>query len=283
MTESPAPKIFRCAVNGVGLRVYEHGAGDPLLLIHGQFGDYLDWEPLLEPLAARHRVIALDLPGFGDSEKPDRDYSAELFVRSLQGVLAELGVLRVTPVGISFGGQLALYFALAHPEKVSRLVLINSGGFHPWSDAEKQMARTRASAESIAGWTPEIISPLFGTIFALPSEFRDRYLAKQAAKISRTDYLDYARAVSRAVELAVNTFLLERVSEITCPVLLLWGEKDTIIPVAQAQRALEKFPHAQLTTLAHAGHMLPMDAPEHCVRAIEEFLEAHPEFERGAA
>jgi pimeloyl-ACP methyl ester carboxylesterase len=271
----------RCEVDGVGIHVYDHGAGEALLLIHGQFGEYLDWDPVLEPLAARHRVIAVDLPGFGHSDKPDRAYTAEFFVRSLQGVLDHLGVRRVTPVGISFGGQIALYFALAHPHRVSRLVLVNSGGFHPWSETEKQTARTRLSAESIAAWTPEIIPSLFGAIFAAPSEHRERYLAKQAARISRRDYPDYARAVARAVELAVNTFLLERVSEIACPVLLLWGEKDSIIPVEQAQRALEKFPRAQLTTLAHAGHMLPMDAPEHCVRAIGEFLKGHSQSERG--
>src|ERR1051326_4820043 len=106
---SPAPRTSDASRDFVTTRkldqtevcVYERGTGRPLLLIHGQFGDHLDWEPVLQPLSERYRVIAPDLPGFGDSSKPDASYSAEFFTRHLKLLLDALGVDRAAVAGNS--------------------------------------------------------------------------------------------------------------------------------------------------------------------------------------
>src|ERR1043166_691919 len=77
------------------LRCVDLGKGPPMLLLHGMFGDYLDWEPVIEPLAERFRVIAVDLPGFGDSDKPDTEYDSELFIGAIRALLQDLGIPKV--------------------------------------------------------------------------------------------------------------------------------------------------------------------------------------------
>src|SRR5258708_14811590 len=117
---------------------YDRGRGPALVLIHGMFGDHLDWEPVLEGLAERHRVIAVDLPGFGESLKPDIDYDVCVFTLALAELLDRLGIERAVFAGNSFGGQIAMAFALEHPERVEKLVLITTGGLHEYSEQDIQ-------------------------------------------------------------------------------------------------------------------------------------------------
>ncbi|MFQ5737712.1 MAG: alpha/beta fold hydrolase [Acidobacteriota bacterium] len=245
-----------------------------LVLIHGMFGDYLDWEPVLQPLARRQRVIAIDLPGFGASDKPNREYTGEFFVDSLHGLLQELGVQRATLVGNSFGGQIALLYALRYPGEVERLILVDSGGFRPFTEEEKALTRQRFGEAAIAALTPEINEMLFAPLFTAPTEIRQRYLQKQNAKLARADYLAYAHAVASSIQLSVSTFLLDRLPEIECPTLLLWGEKDQAVPLELARQALEKLPRARLTVVPGCGHVLQLDCPEDFLQAVEGFLES---------
>src|SRR6266481_1527934 len=96
---------------------YDHGKGPVLVLIHGMFGDFTDWDPILEPLSKKHRVIAIDLPGFGASSKPPVEYTGDFFVAALKALLDKLKIPRATLVGNSFGGIVCMLFALRHPER----------------------------------------------------------------------------------------------------------------------------------------------------------------------
>ena len=247
------------------------GEGPPLVLIHGMFGDHLDWETVLEPLAQRHRVIAMDLPGFGDSEKPDREYTAEFFVAALDELLQSLGVERASVVGNSFGGILSVLYTLAHPRKVERLVLVSSGGLRPFGGEEKRLAVERLSEESLLALTPAAHRQMFPRIFAKSGKTQERYFAKQDAKLARADYPAYVRAIVSSIRLVLSTYLLERLREVCCPTLLLWGDRDTVFPVELARQALARLPQGKLEILPGGGHMLQADCPEEFVAALEEF------------
>ena len=93
-------------IEGIDIQLYDRGSGEPLLLLHGMFGDCFDWEPVLEPLSRGYRVNAVDLPGFGGSGKPDVECTGEFFVRHIDALLHQLGVNKVTIVGNSLGGIL---------------------------------------------------------------------------------------------------------------------------------------------------------------------------------
>jgi len=252
---------------------FDRGEGDALLLIHGMFGDHLDWEPVLEPLSRRHRVVAPDLPGFGDSEKPDCEYTEEIFTSALEGLLSGLEIQRATVVGNSFGGILAQIFALRCPERVDRLILVGSGGFRRRSTEEGRTALERFNEQTIRAMTPELIRQIFAPVFARQSPERERYIERQIGKLARPDYPAYARAIERSIQLALRLYTLDRLAEIRVPVLLLWGEKDLPVPLAEAQLALAQLRHGRLEVFAGCGHAPQLEDPAAFVRAVEAFTE----------
>jgi len=259
-------------VGTIRVACFDRGRGDVLLLIHGMFGDHLDWEPVLEPLARQHRVVAPDLPGFGDSDKPDCQYTGELFTNALESLLSKLEIPRATVVGNSYGGILAQLFTLRYPEKVERLILVGSGGFRERTEGEKASARERLSEEVIRGMTPEVVREIFAPVFARQSPARERYLEKQIRKLAQPDYPAYARALAQNVRLALNLYTLDRLAEIRVPVLLLWGELDRPVPLAEAQLALPQLQQGRMEVLAGSGHAPQLDDPAAFVEAVQRFL-----------
>jgi len=251
---------------------YDRGEGPVVVLIHGMFGDFLDWEPVLEPLAASQRVIAVDLPGFGGSSKPRREYSAEFFVASLHEFFQQLRLKEFILVGNSFGGQIAMLYALQHRESVSKLALVNSGGFRKHTVEERAMLEARFSESILAGLAPAINEILFSTVFSHASENSERYLAKQNSKLLRADYPAYAYALASSIRLSLSTYLMDRLQELQCPTLLVWGENDQVLPVAQAELALTQLRLGQLKAIPGCGHAPQLECPAEFLRTVQPFL-----------
>lgn len=257
----------------VGNRVayYDRGQGPVLLLLHGMFGDHLDWEPVLEPLSTSFRVIAPDLPGFGNSDKPDIEYSAEFFVETLHELVSSLGLSDVTLVGNSFGGSIAILYSIAHPISVARLVLVSSGGMRRYSASEVEQVNLRFSEQNVGAFSPAVQEMMLSPIFGRHSPNRDRYMAKQAAKLVRADFLDYARSLSRAARMAFPLYLRQRLTEISCPTLLVWGDADVVFPPELAHQALAILQAGKLVLLPGCGHVPQLDDPGAFAAAVREF------------
>lgn len=251
---------------------FDHGSGSALLLIHGMFGDYLDWEPVLAPLSKCHRVIALDLPGFGRSDKPARTYSEAFLVETLDHFLEFLRLRVVTVIGNSFGGLVSILYALHHPERVERLVLVDSGGFEEYSETQKIFKQERFSTARLAALAPDDIGTMFAPVFAKESENRQRYLRRQGSKLQMENYPAYAAAVASSIELAISRCTLEQLNQIGCPTLLLWGGEDKVLPVSQAEKALERLSQGKLVVLPGCGHAPQLDCPEAFLTALGAFL-----------
>jgi len=247
--------VKRQNAGGVEINYFEGGDGPDLVLLHGMFGDYLDWEPVLGLLAERFHVVAPDLPGFGESEKPDVAYSGEFFVESLDALFAAIGLQEMVLAGNSFGGQIAMLYALRHPEKVSQLVLVDSGGFREVPEGERAMARTILSRENLLKMPPVMIPLIFSKVFVKESVEKERYLAKQTAKLKAGDYAEYVRALVRSIDLSMATNLLEELGKIKCPVLLISGKEDSVVPREQAEEAARRLPAARLEVMEKCGHM----------------------------
>jgi pimeloyl-ACP methyl ester carboxylesterase len=228
---------------------------------------------VLEPLAQSHRVIAVDLPGFGASGKPLREYSADFFLSTLHDLLGQLGLKEATLVGNSFGGQIAMLYALSHPGFVAKLVLVDSGGFQRYTDEEKAFTETNFGEPVLAALTPEIHAIIFAPLFARASETSRRYLERQNAKLRRPDYPAYAHVLASSVRLALSTYLLDRLPEIQCPVLLVWGEQDQVLPAAQASQAMARLRHGQLKVIPGCGHAPQLECPREFLEAIGPFLD----------
>lgn len=238
----------------------------PLILIHGQFGSHEDWLPVLEPLSETHRVFAVDLPGYGRSEKFQGQVTVDTFVEAIRG----LGLERPWIAGNSWGGTVAMSYALRYP--AAGLILVGSAGFRIYPQADLEIIYRRLGREPLLAMTAREVRALFGPIFAQPSEHTERYLDKQIAMLAREDYPAYVAGLQQTIPLAHETYLLPRATELKVPVLLVWGEEDTRIPVQFGRAAAAAIPGSRLEVLPGIAHVPQIEAPVRFVELVRDFV-----------
>ena len=242
--------------------------GDVVLLVHGYGGDRNSWLFLQEPLAARHRVYALDLPGHGTSDKDVGDGSVGILADALLGVLDAIGAERAHLVGHSLGGAAAVAAAARDPRRISSLTLIAPSGFG--SAINAGYLRGFADAQ-----TRRELKPVVGQLFA-DEGLVTRQLVEDLLAYKRLDGVD------EALHALADTLLdgdAQRGDPATAaaqvaalggavPVTVVWGRADRIIPAAQA----EAVPGAVRRLIDGAGHMPHMERPAEVQAAIEETI-----------
>ncbi len=256
------------------LRVRDSGPRDApaVILLHG-FGASLDtWDAWADALARRHRVIRFDLPGSGLSA-PDRagDYTDARSVALLLALMDRLGVARASLVGHSIGGRIAWTFAALHPERVDKLVLVAPDGF--------------ASPGFAYGKAPAVPALLQAMRFVLPKALLRMNLEPAYANPAvltdavTTRYHDLMLAPgARAAMLArmAQTVLVDPVpvlKRIRAPTLLVWGERDAMIPFANSADYLAAVPDVRRVAIADAGHVVQEEASDASVAAAVDFLD----------
>ena len=245
-----------------------------ILLLHG-FGASLqawdDWAPALEK---NLRVLRIDIPGFGLSGPAvNQDYSDAADVARVIAVMDQLGVQQVIVAGHSMGGRIAWNLAAAHPERVSKLVLLSPDGFpDPNAKSDKTYevpALLGLLPYSLPQWALRMggVAPAFADDSQLTPQMMQRYHDMMLAPGVRTALLERMRQTR-------NSDPVARLKSITVPTLLIWGEKDAFIPVSNAQDYLNAMPQAKLVTLPGVGHVLHEEAPQASVQAVLDFLSA---------
>lgn len=245
-----------------------------ILLLHG-FGASLqawdDWAPALEK---NLRVLRIDIPGFGLSGPAvNQDYSDAADVARVIAVMDQLGVQQVIVAGHSMGGRIAWNLAAAHPERVSKLVLISPDGFpDPNAKSDKTYevpALLGLLPYSLPQWALRMggVAPAFADDSQLTPQMMQRYHDMMLAPGVRTALLERMRQTR-------NSDPVVRLQSIKAPTLLIWGEKDAFIPVSNAQDYLKAMPQAKLVTLPGVGHVLHEEAPQASVQAVLGFLSA---------
>jgi pimeloyl-ACP methyl ester carboxylesterase len=261
-------------IHGHRLAYATSGQGPVLLLVHGIGASHEHWRHLLAPLARRHTVIAPDLPGHGRSDPTAGDYSVGGLAAGLRDLLLLLGHPRATIVGHSLGGGVAMQFAYQFPELTERLVLISSGGLGP-----EVSPLLRAAALPGAGPFIAATAPLAA---ALARTRAARSLAIEAAAIF-AGYAELADPTRRAAFLATLRSVIalggQRVSALdriylaeAAPVLIAWGERDRLVPVAHAHHAHRGIPGSRLELFPGVGHLPQLEAPDALLTALELFL-----------
>jgi len=254
------------AVDGVRLRTIRAGAGDTtLVLVHG-FGESLTtWRAVLDRLAERNRVVALDLPGFGGSDKPDSSYSLAVMTRRLSRFLDEWTNGPVVLVGHSMGGELAASLALERPDRIKLLVLIAPAGYRIglWGIAD---GMTTGKAERIGRYLAlrSFITPIHDPGWLFEPDWAARY--------DLTGDPAYSRAASRVLEEFDFTELRDRFREISQPTLLIWGGLDPVVPFSVGDSLHRAIPCSRLLPLPGAFHRPQAEAPDTVAAEIERFL-----------
>lgn len=270
---APGLKPRRCPLRGGGaLRLLEGGEGPPVVLLHGRGNAASMWFPLLGGLAREHRVLAVDLPGFGCSSVPagplrTAEDGLRFFVEPVEELLSTLGPGPMTLVGHSLGGLVSLELALRGRVPVERLVLVDAMGLGP------EMARDarlffRVGPERVA----RVLGPrLFGRIAPLPDSPLNRRLAALGYELMTVPggRPEATRAFNTLVPLTGGVFhRSERLGEVKQPTLLYWGEHDTVLPVSLAEAAVKVMPHAQLARVP-AGHSPHLEQPDQAVSKLK--------------
>ncbi len=267
---SPADKLD---VGGTTLHLRDEGppTAPPVILLHGFGASLHSWEPWVRALSRDHRVISLDLPGCGLSPPdPDGDYSDGRVVRLLLALLEQKGIARASIIGHSIGGRIAWRLAAEHPERVEKLVLIAPDGFaspgFEYGVAPKVPAMMSLMRHILP--KPLLRANLvqsYGDPAALTRANLDRYHDLMLAPGNRRALLDrMAQTVLTDPQPA-----LERIA---APVLLLWGEKDALIPFDNAQDYLRHLPDARLVSFPKLGHLPQEEAPEETLPPVAAFL-----------
>jgi pimeloyl-ACP methyl ester carboxylesterase len=260
-------------VEGIRLHVCDSGPKDApaLLLLHGFGASLHTWEPWAQALEPSFRVIRIDLPGSGlTGADPANDYTDARAVRLLVALLDRLGVPRASMIGNSVGGRIAWKLAAMHPERVEKLVLIAPDGF--------------ASPGFAYGVSPKVPAVLGLMRVALPRSLLRMNLAPAYADPARledatlTRYHDLLRApgVRTAMLARLEQTVLEPpepwLRKIAAPTLLLWGEQDAMIPIANAQDYLSAVPNGLLVSLPGLGHVPFEEAPAPALAPVIAFL-----------
>jgi pimeloyl-ACP methyl ester carboxylesterase len=267
-------------LHGERVAYREAGQGPAVLLVHGMAGSSRTWRAILPRLSERHRVLAPDLLGHGQSAKPRGDYSLGAFAVWLRDFLDVLGVARVTLVGHSLGGGVAMQFVHQHPDYCDRLVLISSGGLGP------ELGKTlRLMSAPGAEFVLPVIAPPFAVslgdkiksrlgamgIHSARAEETWNAYSSLSDRNSREAFLRTLRSVADYRGQAVSAFnRLHFASGLST--LLIWGDDDAIIPVAHAGAAQRAQPGSRLVVLPRVGHYPHVEAADTVSTEIQEFV-----------
>lgn len=275
-------QVHRAQVRNIQLGYVDEGTGDRvILMIHGLGSNAKGWQQNIPELSRQHRVIAVDLPGYGMSDKGHYQYTLSFYAQVLTEFLAELNVEKATWMGHSMGGQIAMVAALNHPEQVERLVLISPAGFEEFTDGEGDWMRKAVSPDFVKDTTIRGIAiNLKSNFHEAPAE-ADFMITDRIQVRGAKDFDRYCYAVAENVEAMLDEPVLERLGDIQQPALVLFGENDRLIPnrylhgghtekVALAGSSM--MPDAQLVMVPRCGHFVQFEKPEETNAAVLDFL-----------
>jgi pimeloyl-ACP methyl ester carboxylesterase len=279
-TNPAALRAQTLSLHGRSISYLEAGEGPVLLLIHGMAGTCENWRGVIEPLARHRTVIAPDFPGHGESAPGGGDYSLGSLAALLRDLLVALGHDRATVAGHSLGGGVAMQFTYQFPEMVERLILVASGGLGPEVSPLLRAAALPgadlfiSATASLGQRAGSAIGRSLGAVGIRPSadlaEVARGY-ASLADPGRRKAFLSTLRAVvgteGQRVAAVDRLYLADAL-----PLLIVWGERDPIIPVRHAREAHEELPGSRLEVFEGVGHLPQVEDPGRFIAAVERFF-----------
>lgn len=269
-------------VGGLQVHYKETGQGEPaLLLLHGFGASTFSWREVMEPLGQGRRVIAFDRPGFGLTSRPlpgewvgRNPYSTEAQVDLTMGLMDALGVRQVVLVGNSAGGTVALMAALAHPQRVQALVLVDAaiytrGGAPAWLRPILATPQMRRLGPLLLRSFPKQGEALIRLAWHDPSKVTPEVLEgyRKPLQVAHWDRALYELTVATVVP-----DLAPRLPEVQVPTLVVTGDDDRIVPTAESLRLAAELPNARLAVIPACGHLPHEECPKPFLEAVEAFL-----------
>ena len=260
----------------IPVRYFDSGERDrpALVFVHGLGANLTNFEHIAPPFhEAGWRVAGLDLPGFGLSGKPHRDYTIAGFAGHLSGFLDHLGARRAVLVGHSLGGLVAAELALDKPERVAALILVSPAGLFRLPAPLKLVGR--------AVWRSLLLRPalqlsarqLLGRVFHKENARTRAFVDASTHPDAGGRFLDeLSRVMGADRRDLVGKHLLDDAERLTVPTLILWGERDRLLPFSEVPAFTARLPRGQLEVIPNCGHMSIVEEPESVVARASAFL-----------
>jgi pimeloyl-ACP methyl ester carboxylesterase len=276
-----APEVQFLTIHGHRRAFVKQGNGPVLLLLHGLGCDHTTWQPVIHALSRHYTVIAPDLLGHGRSDKPRADYSVGGYANGMRDLLTVMGIDKVTVVGHSLGGGVAMQFAYQFPERTERMILVAPGGLGPEVTPAIRAITVPGFGAAMAVLTLPGLRHLTTTglrVLATSGLSAARDLDEVAAIID--SFKDTkARSAIRQVVSAVVDWRGQVVSmadraylTAAMPMCVIWGTDDSVIPVRHAGNAAELAPGCTVEVIGNAGHFPHKDHPQRFVKIVDDFI-----------
>ena len=243
-------------INNLNISYQVAGEGDVILLLHGWGGEAASFQPLSEWLAHSHKVYTLDLPGFGKSQMPPTAWDTSDYARFVIAFLEKFCIPKVHLIGHSFGGRISIILSAEHPEKVDKLILVNSAGIKPPRTTKYYLRVGMAKV---------------GKLLRQCGASGVRLANALAARAGSKDYQEAGEMRATLVKV-VNQDLRSLLPQISASTLLIWGENDKDTPVSFGKIMEKEIPDAGLVVLKAAGHFSYLDQFSQFCRIVASFL-----------
>lgn len=258
-------------VDGVRVRFTDRGQGPAVVLLHGFASALETWDGVDRSLRCTHRVLSLDLKGFGWTARPEGDYSPAAQARLVLALLDARGVKRFSVVAHSWGSSVALALALAAPERVDRVALYDAWVYDDQIPAFFRWARVDGLGETLfALFYNERVEERLALGFYDPNVITHRFVGEVLAALERPG----TRAAALAAVRGQNFSAMEaRYRRIDKPVLLLWGDEDRVSMPRFARRLVSELPRATLKSYPRCGHFPMIEAASASTRDLKAFLQ----------
>jgi pimeloyl-ACP methyl ester carboxylesterase len=252
----------------------------PLLFVHGLSGSWPNWLEQLPVFGAERHVVAIDLPGFGHSPMPSGEISISGYARLLDRVMGELGIDAAAVVGNSMGGFISAELAIAFPARVERLVLVSAAGVSTTANPQvlrvlPTMRRLERMLLASGAWVaarsdtltrrPRTRDALLNVVTRHPGRLPSALAAEQLRGAGTQGFIE-------ALQSILDYDVRERLPEIACPTLIVWGDADRLIPVHDADVFAELIPNSRKVIFEDTGHMSMLERPVAFNALLEEFL-----------
>jgi pimeloyl-ACP methyl ester carboxylesterase len=257
--------------------------GEHLLLLHGGGTDSacLSWGHLVTSFAGKHKVFAPDWPGYGESDRPDVQYSIPYYISVLTDFTNALGLDRISIAGISMGGAIGLGFTLNHPDRVGKLVLVDSYGLQDRAPAHKlsYLFVRMPLVNSFTWWTiarsRSMAAASLKGIFSDPNQVTDELVDLVFAELNKPK----AGQAFRSFQMeemrwdTMTTVYMDRLDEIQVPALIIHGAQDSLVPLHFAEEAHSRIQGSKLIVIPVTGHWPQREKPEEFYKIVSAFLE----------
>ncbi len=262
-------------------------SGRSLVLVHGSNASLHTWEPWVSLLGDDYRIVTMDLPGHGLTGRvPDDDYGTEAFVATVKAVVAEVGLEQFVLGGNSMGGGVTWQYALRHPADVRAMILIDASGLWSWREAassEADNSGERPLAFELLGktWFRAVarhLDPYTLTVQGLKSAYNNSPVVNDAL-IARYYELSLREGTRVATMKRFGSFRADPAAEpdlsvLTAPTLILWGDRDALIPTSVARRFAQVLPRSQLIIYPDVGHIPMEEIPQRSATDVRAFMQS---------